>query len=102
METVATILSGSGVAIGYQLLKGDWNRWLNVIVALAAAFSAGYAQGGVEAGLMAAVSALAAHSAFLQGQPLGKAMQLHLAPRLLRVVSELALAIADAFEKKPE
>lgn len=100
IETVSALGIGFGTSTLFQLSKGDWNPWLNKLMALVSGFGAGYVQGGVEGGLVAASATLAAHGAFFADTALGKALKVSIVPRVLRVVSEIATNLADAIENK--
>ena len=96
--------AGGATAIGFQFLKGgDWNRWLTVILAMVAAFGTGFVTGGsVDSGVQSSIGALAVHSALLQSTSIGSALQQHGLPRILRLVADLAKALAEAIEPKKE
>lgn len=83
----------------YQLAKGDWNKYLSMVLAVGSGFALGFQTGGAEAGITAAVAALATHAVAFKETALGHGLQLHLAPRFLRLVSDLAKQLAEALEK---
>ena len=94
--------AGGATAFAFQFLKGgEWNRWLSVALAIAAAFATGYTTGGsLDTGAQAAVAALAVHSSMLQGTPIGKALQQHGLPRILLLIADLTKSLAEAIETK--
>lgn len=101
-QLIQTLLAGGGASVVFQLAKGDWNKYLSMVLAVASGFALGFQAGGAEGGIAAAVAALATHAVAFKDTPLGTGMKLHLAPRFLRLVSDLAKQLAEAFEKSGE
>lgn len=100
---VAVLLgTGAGAAALFQALKGDnWNVWLIRVLAIALGFGGGFfAQDGLNDGVVTATATLATHSVAFADTRLGKALELHLLPRGLNLLSELAANISKATENK--
>lgn len=95
-----TLGAGGGASVLYQLFKGDWNKYISMFLAVVSGFGLGFQTGGAEGGITAAVAAIATHAVAFKETPLGKGMRLHLAPRGLRLVSDLAKQLAEALEQK--
>lgn len=101
-QQIVQLLGTGGVAsLLFQAGKGDWNEWLTRVIALTSGFASGYAQGGLDGGLISASAMLAAHGAFLANTKFGDALKISLVPRVLRVLSEVAMNLAKAIENKP-
>lgn len=92
---------GGGVSVLFQSAKGEWGKWPTMILAVLLAGAAGYTQGGQEGAVVAALTALSTHAVALNNF-FGDAIKLALAPRLLRLVAEIATAVAAGIEQKPK
>ena len=97
---VQTVIGGGVASILFQVSKGEWGKWPTMIIAVLLAASVGYNQGGLEGAIVAALTALSTHSVALNNR-FGDAIKLALAPRLLRLVAEIANAVAAGIEQKP-
>ncbi|MDP2659671.1 MAG: hypothetical protein Q8R28_02955 [Dehalococcoidia bacterium] len=98
-ELVQAIILGVAVSVLFQMFKPAAARaWVAVMLAGAVAFAAGYTRGGESeaAGVLVALSSFTFYGIAMAGRPLGRALEIRAAERLVGVGVELLTGLGHS------
>lgn len=101
-ELLKTAGAGGLLALLFQAFKSDaWGVWPTRLLAAGVAGSAGtVVGGGMDAGLVTALAAIATHALMLADNKLGGALKLNLLVVILDTVAQLASALSKSLKRE--